>query len=358
MEMASCANPQSTKIYKNYLLAMKLFISQLLLLISTCSLAENQTSSIPVRVMAYSELANALDKSAPAQVISLKDAAISPEISAPILKIQHQVGESVEKDTLLAELECDDFRITYRQNLAIQKRLQSQKKLAEQRLKRARQLENARNISAEQLDRRETELDVLLAQQEEQKAVVKLALRTITKCDIRAPFRGVIIQRLAQIGAMARPDQPMFQLLDIDNIEVSARIRPTVTNDLQSAKTIVFEFDGTYFPLSLRAIVPAVDSRSRDQEVRLNFTGPKARPGLRGRLQWKSLQRVLPARVFVRRNKQIGVFIAREGYAHFTLTKDALMGRNSTASLPSDAAIIVDGHAGLQDGDPISLKSE
>lgn len=339
-------------------MSFKLFVAQLLLLVSTWALAEIQNDAVPVRTMAFSELATAIGKSAPARVISLNDATISAEISAPIVEIRHRVGDVVDKNTTLAELGCDDYRIAHRQKIAVKKRLQSQYLLAEQRLKRARQLEHAKNISAEQLDQRKAELDALLARQEEQKAVVELALRMKTKCRIRAPFRGVVTQRLAQAGAMAMPDQPMFQLVDTDNVEISARIRPTIINDLQSAETLEFEFDGAYHPLSLRAIVPAVDTRSRDQEVRLTFIGPKAQPGLRGRLKWRSGQRVLPARVFVRRNKQIGVFIAREGYAHFTPVKNALAGRNSTALFPSDTAIVVEGHAGLQDGDPIILKPE
>ena len=339
-------------------MSFKPFGAQLLLLASTWALADIQNTPVPVRTMAFSKLATVVDKSAPATVISLNDTTISAEISAPIVKIRHRVGEVVDKNTVLAELECHDYRIAHRQKIAVQKRLQSQKILAEQRLKRARQLVQASNISAEQLDQRKAELDALLARREEQKAVVELALRMITKCSIRAPFRGVVTQRLAQAGAMAMPDQSMFQLVDTDNVEISVRIRPTLINDLQSAESIEFEFDGEYYPVSLRAIVPAVDTRSRDQEIRLTFIGTKTQPGLRGRLQWQSGRRVLPARVFVRRNKQIGVFIAREGYAHFISVKDALAGRNSTASLPSDTAIIVEGHAGLQDGDPIILKSE
>ncbi len=339
-------------------MSFNLFAAQMLLLASSWALADIQNTPVPVRTMAFSKLATVIGKSAPAMVISLNDTTISAEINAPILEIRHEVGDVVDKNTILAKLECDDYHIAHRQKIAVQKRLKSQKILAEQRLKRARQLENTNNISAEQLDQRNAELYALLARREEQKAIVELALRTITKCSIRAPFRGAVTQRLAQTGAMAMHDQPMFQLVDTDNVEISARIRPTAINDLQSAETIKFEFDGEYYPVSLRAIVPAVDTDSRDQEIRLTFIGIKTRPGIRGRLQWQSGQRVLPARVFVRRNKQIGVFIAREGFAHFTSVKDALAGRNSTASLPSDTAIIVEGHAGLQDGDPIKRKSE
>jgi len=340
---------------KNLARPINLFIVHLLLA-SNSALAETHSTPVPVRVVKFSELAMPIKKSAPAIVISLNDSTISAEISAPIAEIHHNVGEAVDKNSVLAELLCNDYHIAYRQQVAMQKRLQSKKILAEQRLRRARKLEHARNISAEQLDQRKAELDTLLAQQEEQKAVVELAQRTITKCDIRAPFKGVIIHRLAQTGAITMPDQPMFQLLDTDNIEVSARIRPTSIKGLQSAKSIEFEFGGVPYPLVLRAIVPSIDTRSRDQEVRLTFTGPKALPGLRGRLEWQSLQRALPKHIFVHRKKQMGVFIAKNGYAHFIPVKDALAGRKSTASFPADTAIIVEGHAGLLDGDSVSLK--
>jgi hypothetical protein len=145
----------------------------------------------------------------------------------------------------------------------------------------------------------------------------------------------------------------MFELVDVETVEVSARLRPDDLAALQAGAQIHFETRQRRFPVSVRAIVPAADPRSRDQEVRLRFEQARAIPGLSGRLTWRLAQRRLPAEVLVQRDGRLGVFIVNDGAARFTPLPGAKEGRDAPAQLAGDDRIVVEGQLALVDGQPV-----
>lgn len=303
-----------------------------------------------VHTRAFGELAEVVTDSVPAEVISLNQALISAELNARVVAVEAQVGDRVARDDVLARLDCRDYEIQQDQAQAALQRLEAQMGLAESQLRRAEQLARERNISEDELDRARSELAVRRAQRAEQAASLASAKRNLVKCSIRAPFDGVISKRHAQRGALAAPGEPMFEVVDIDAVEVSARLRPEDVNSLLQSKEAYFQTEERRFPVTVRAVVPAADPRSRDQEVRLRFDQSRAIPGLSGRLSWRLKDLHLPAKLLVQRDGRLGVFVVNDSAAHFIPLPGAKEGRDSPARLASDARIVVQGQVGLVDG--------
>ncbi len=146
-----------------------------------------------VTVRPLAELLTDITHSAPAAVVSLNESRISAELSARVINIPVRVGDVVEAGQPVLQLDCREAGYGLRQAEAELAALAARRRLARLQLKRARTLERSHNVSEEQLNHRQAELEVLTAQSEAQQAAVAARRDDIAKCVIRSPFRGVVL---------------------------------------------------------------------------------------------------------------------------------------------------------------------
>ena len=231
--------------------------------------------------------------------------------------------------------------------------------LAEYELNRARSLSKQQAVSEQLLQQRESERNALLAEQQGQQAATAQAQRQLDKTAIRAPFNAVIVERIAQVGELADPGTPLLRIMDIDNLELSAKLSTAQTadlsRDLNQKAAPVFETSDQRYALTLRTITPVLDTQARTQEARLGFVDRRPLPGATGKLVWSPLQASLPTELISQRQGKLGVFIQSGDKARFVKLDEAETGRPAAVEFSPDTAIITEGRYRLQDGDTISL---
>ena len=310
---------------------------------------------IPVRVQPFAELAIYPEQSAPATVVSDNHSRISAEIQARILDIPVRVGESVAKGALLVQLDPRDFELAVKRETAALAAVTARLDLAEYELNRARSLSKQQVVSEQLLQQRESERNALLAEQQGQQAATAQAQRQLDKTAIRAPFNAVIVERIAQVGELADPGTPLLRIMDIDNLELSAKLSTAQTDDLSRNTSPVFETSDQRYALTLRTITPVLDTQARTQEARLGFVDRRPLPGATGKLVWSPLQASLPTELISQRQGKLGVFIQSGDKARFVKLDEAETGRPAAVEFSPDTAIITEGRYRLQDGDTISL---
>jgi len=311
--------------------------------------------SIPVRVQSFSELAIYPELSAPATVVSENHSHLSAEIQARILDIPVRVGDSVTKGALLVQLDKRDFKLALKQEVAALAAVKARLDLAEYELKRARALSKQQAVSEQLLQQRESELNTLLAEQQGLQAAVAQAQRQLDKAEIRAPFNAVVVERIAQQGELANPGTALLRIIDIDNLELAAKLPASQSDDLQRNSSPIFESSGQRYKLQLRTITPVLDTQARTQEARLRFTDRKPLSGATGRLVWSPLQASLPSALISQRQGTLGVFIQAGDKARFIKLDRAETGRPAVVELSPETAIIIEGRYRLHDGDTISV---
>jgi len=286
-----------------------------------------------------------------AQVLPRDESRIAAEITARIESIAVQVGARVARGAVLARLDCRDHELTAERARAALAAARARAALAEQQLARARELGARGFYSAEALSVRTTELEVLRAEVEQARLHVTASERTLEKCTVRAPYAGVVRERLGQTGELAAPGTPLVLLAATDSVEVSAAVPVALAVSLGGASSIRFEGDGGTRPLRLLRISPAIEPRTRTVEARFAFAGAPAAPGAVGRVLWRDPQPHLPAELLVRREGRLGVFLDEDGIARFRPLAQAQEGRAAPAgALAAQARIVVSGQAALVDG--------
>ncbi len=315
-------------------------------------LADEQDPKL-VNTQLLSELVIYPVHSAPASTLSINDSRISSELNARITSILVRVGDSVEHNQVLATLNCEDHELRLKQSEANVVRTRALMELAEKQLIRARSLVNRHNVTKEMLNQREAELEAALADFEGRQAQRDRDALNVARCTLPAPYGGVVLERLASEGEWVSIGTPVVRMIDSNRLEVSAQVPLQHIGSLKTAGKLWFESNGAKYLLALRVISPTVKTQSRNREIRLTFASDTALPGTAGRLSWQATEPHLPATLLMRRNGQLGVFIANDQKAHFKPLPNALEGHPAIISLPLNSMIIIQGQHRLQDGDDI-----
>ena len=313
-------------------------------------------AAAPVGLVRFSEVAVRPVLSVPATVVSLNRSELAAETRGRILAIEVRVGDRVQAGDLLVRLDCRAQRNALQRARAALEQARAAERLAERELERARGLVDAQNISRELLDQRENALLQARAAGVAAAAGLADAELEVSRCRVSAPFEGLVLDRLASVGELAVPGTPLLQLLDTARLEVVAEV-PLSIPPPTPGDEVWLEVDGRSHPLKPRGWVDAVETRSRTRQARWLFKGTPALPGSPGRVLWRSRAPHVPADLLVRRNGQLGVFIAQQGHARFLALPGASEGHPAPApALAGDVLLVREGRHGLEDDEPIEAR--
>ncbi|MDH3316483.1 MAG: efflux RND transporter periplasmic adaptor subunit [Gammaproteobacteria bacterium] len=288
------------------------------------------------------ELAIYPERSAPAQSLPANESKLSAEVSARILALPYDVGQTVSKGDVVARIDKRDFELAVAKAKASMAAVQARIAQAESQLERAKALEKRNFITAEAVIQRETELAVQRAELAVQRASLATAARELEKTTVRAPFDAIVKQRHAGVGELASPGAALVTLIDQSRPEVSAQVQLKDSQSLKDAGRAVFSADVDY-PVKLTRVSPAVNRESRTVEARLAFQDRAAAPGTSGKLVWRETRPHLPAEYVVRRKGELGMFVMSAGAPEFVVLPGAQEGRPVPLTLPVDTLIVTKG---------------
>ncbi|MCG8378498.1 MAG: efflux RND transporter periplasmic adaptor subunit [Proteobacteria bacterium] len=329
-------------------------LSVLLLFGLSCNLAFAQ-DKITVNTSALADVAIYPERSAPATVVSLNESTISARIAAQVKELPVRVGDIVDKDSVLANLDCSDYVLASREAKARLDGLNAQIKLAKRRLERTRKLTLKQSVSEEILDERESDLAVLNTEHRAAKAELEMAKLKQSRCVVTSPFRALIVERSSAVGQYANTGTALVHIMDIDELEISAQVFSRDTEQISLSDQLFFEHSDTRYTVKLRAVIPAINTETRNREVRLLFINGPALPGAAGKLIWRDKRAHIPGEFLVRRDGKLGVFSINNNVAHFIPIPSAQAGRASPTTLPIDTPIVIEGQFSLKENDPVNI---
>lgn len=210
-------------------------------------------------------------------------------------------------------------------------------------------------MAEELLDERESELAVLRADRRATITTLERSNVDVSRCAVTSPFRALIVERLSAVGQYANVGTSLVHVMELDALEVSAQIFNRDVEQLQQAEMLEFENADQRYALKLRTILPSINTRTRNREVRLLFLNGPALPGAAGKILWTDPRMHLPGRLLVKRGDVLGFFVAQSAIARFIAVADAEVGRATPVHMSADTLVIVDRYLGLSDGAPITI---
>ena len=276
---------------------------------------------------------------AAASVVPVNEARIAAEVGGRIEALPPRVGQAVAKGAEIARIDAASYRIDVERAAAQVELIANRMKLAQAQLDQARALESRQFISADALRIRETELAVLKSELDAARQGVAAARLQLARTTVRAPFAGIVRERIASVGDLAVPGTPLLVLAAIADSEVRARVPTAQIESLRAAGKWELVAGGTTSRLTLLRVSAVVEAAGQARTAVFSSATPLP-PGLAGEVRWTGPTPHLPAGYVQQRDGVLGAYVERGGRAVFVELPDAQVGRPVAVNWTPDTRIV------------------
>lgn len=203
----------------------------------------------------------------PGGVVSRNDARLATSAEGK-LEYVAEVGTRVRAGERVAKLEDKAVQLRVEDTKADVARIESQRAMSARQLQRIEQLAN-NSISQTQLDEVRSQLAVLTAQLQQAQVRHRAAQHDLDQTEVRAPFSGIVTERLAQRGEYVATGAAIAHLVDTVHLEGRVQAPLTLVDVVRPAMQLPVRAGGRQLLANVRTVVPVGEERSRQFELRL-----------------------------------------------------------------------------------------
>jgi len=287
------------------ILFLLFIVSLSALLISGCA-TERGVTAAPIETVSNVPVAVAQETVVPERlevvgtVASARTSQISSQMMGNIVEIRAREGDRVARNQVLAVLDSARPRAAVQQARAAVSAAQNEVvaansalSLASATLERYRQLYRKKSVSPQEFDEVKTRFesaqarrDMARAQAAQASAGLEQARTVLSYTFVRAPYPGVITQKMAEVGALASPGTPLFTIEDTRRYRLEVAVDESDIHFVRVGESVpVTIASASNLPLSgnVFQIVPFADPSSRSFLVKISLPPvPNLRSGLFG----------------------------------------------------------------------------
>ena len=301
----------------------------------------------------------------PGTVVSRNDARIAPEVDGRLTWVA-EIGTLIAAGERVAKIDDAELRLQRDEFRGVLASQESRRGFLEREADRLRRLAAENNAAKSRLDEVESELDgatndILVA-----RARLSQIELQLERTEVRAPFPGLVTERLRTPGEHTSAGDEIVRLVDPDNLEVVARAPLSSLAFVEAGTEMRFHSERHADTGTIRTLVPFGDSRSHMFELRLSIPSSPWRVGENIRLSVPtgSPTEVLavPRDALVLRREGATVFrIAEDGTAEQV---DVVPGVGSgelvaiTGRLSAGDRVVIRGAERLRPGQPVNIISD
>ena len=285
----------------------------------------------------------------PGTVVSRFDSRLASELSAKLVWIA-EVGTEVKEGQTVARLEDFTFKIREMEAESLVAREQASVSFLESELQRLEQLSD-RNLSAKsQYDK--TVADLAIAQSDHRIAEAQLGYAQIAMhiTEIRAPFDGVVTERLRNIGERLNVADEVLRLVNPNTLEVIARAPLRTVNFIEKGDILSLSNEYRNGEAEIRTIVPFGNPQSHMFEIRLEASADLWTVGESVRVSMPTA-----ATKDVLAIPRDALVLRREGASVFRLENDSTVTQVNVV-VGMGAGRLIEVFGDLQDGDEVVIR--
>lgn len=239
------------------------------MLLPVCAIAQQPPASV-VQVANVERAEIAPTVAVPGTVYSRNDVQMTAGIAGQLLMVA-EPGTFVREGEAVARIDKRPLLLQRAEQEALLERAEINIRQLESQLRRQRELHDSDLVSEFELEQTQANRDLAVSDANITKVRIRQIDDQIGRADIRAPFSGVVINRLRRGGEDVARGEILGRMTDIQNMEVRAfvplkHLPRTVVGDSIS----VFASDAAYEG-RIRSLVPTGDIRSQTFEARIDL---------------------------------------------------------------------------------------
>jgi RND family efflux transporter MFP subunit len=204
------------------------------------------------------------------RITALQSGPLAARVRGAIEQINFNVGDRVEKGTVLVSLAKQSLQASRRRISAQVSRYKSMMTNAQRELSRMKKLSKSAVYSRARFEDQEGLVAERKAQYMEFKAALDQAQIDIQNSSIRAPYDSVIIEKHVEVGGYVNVGARVVTLSNNKLVEVEADIPSFRLLNLKLGTPAKIITDaGTEYKAQVRAIIPNENVRTRTRPIRL-----------------------------------------------------------------------------------------
>lgn len=215
---------------------------------------------------------------------------ISPEVDGILNDIRVDEGTPVTKGTVLAVIRDTDYRLNAESARAAVKQAEAGLANITVEYRRKASLLKEELVTRQQFDDVSTRLTIATQDLDRARSALSLAREKLGKTVIRSPLKGIVKEKPAAAGDLARAGAPLMRIVQIDPLKLAFSIAEKDMGAMKEGQDVVFTVDpfpGREFSGRLSVIYPGMDERSRTLQVEALVANPALalKPGLFARVK-------------------------------------------------------------------------
>lgn len=220
-------------------------------------------------------------------VVARRKAVVSAKIQGRLSELKVEEGSHVREGEIIARLESQDAAAQVERAAASAQRAQAD--LDEQRrlLRQAESLTRERVLSQDQLEAAQSRVKIAEAALRQAQAERSMYGALLQNTVIRAPFSGVVVKKMAEVGESVAPIPPgvnistssgaIVALADLATLEVEADVAEANVarlSDAQPAEVVAEAFPDQRYKAVLRQVIPTADRTKATVQVKVTILDP------------------------------------------------------------------------------------
>lgn len=278
-------------------------------------------------------------------------AVVEAKVTGRVLESLATPGALVRAGDLLARIEVQEIQAKVDQAKATLDQ-------AQRDFERQKQLFASNTSTRQEYDAANARVSVATAGLSEAETMMGYARVT-------APFDGVVTRKLADVGDLAMPGRPLFEIEAPTNLRFEADLPEAILDRIQMGATMRVRVASVAEPMeaTVSEIAPVADPVSRTFRVKLDLpSAPGLRTGQFGRVSVPIAETqllLIPASAVIRRGQMELVYVVKEGHASLRLVKTGKAltnGLEILSGIEAGETVAIRDVAQLADGQPVDVQ--
>jgi len=163
---------------------------------------------------------------------------VTADTAGKVLAVMIERGQRVKMGDPVVRLDVRNAALSAREAQANLATARAQKNLAEEECKRAQSLLDKGAITRSEYDRQTTQCTSALQQVSAAQARAEMITKSVADGLVRAPFAGVVADRMVTPGEWVAPGRPLFTLVDDDPLKIELSVPEKAVRAIQNGQEV------------------------------------------------------------------------------------------------------------------------
>lgn len=210
---------------------------------------------------------------------------LNARVAGEVTEVPVREGEAVAAGVLLLRQDSREIGARLAQAEAAVQSSRAELETAREQVRKFRQLTLKNFFSRNDLEKAETQAAVHESQLKANEAAVVMARKSLDDATLRAPFSGMVAERMVEPGQMVMPNTPLLRIVDLRELELAIQLPSSEISRIRKGQQISFRadaFGNELFPATIVRLNPLAKASNRKITVYATVANPDLR--LRGGL--------------------------------------------------------------------------